>query len=96
MSSPAHPVEPSFGSRMGPYELIARLAQGGMAELYLARSTGAGGFEKVVVLKRILPVYESDPDFVRMFWQKHDLQPRWTIRTWSTCETSVPTANDRF
>jgi len=52
---------------MGPYELIARLAQGGMAELYLARSTGAGGFEKVVVLKRILPVYESDPDFVRMF-----------------------------
>jgi serine/threonine protein kinase len=38
-----------------------------MAELYLARVRGAAGFEKVVVLKRILPGIAEDPDFVQMF-----------------------------
>ena len=38
-----------------------------MAELFLARSTGVEGFEKLVVVKRILPLYSSDPTFVKMF-----------------------------
>jgi len=55
------------GTRLGRYELLRRFAAGGMAELYLARVAGSGGFEKICVVKRILPQYASDPDFVRMF-----------------------------
>ena len=55
------------GTRFGRYELIRRLAIGGMAELYLARATGIEGFEKIVVLKRILPQHAENEDFVRMF-----------------------------
>ncbi|MCL4223778.1 MAG: serine/threonine protein kinase [Myxococcales bacterium] len=55
------------GTRLGRYELIRRLATGGMAELYLARAGGISGFEKLVALKRILPQYAQHEDFVRMF-----------------------------
>jgi serine/threonine protein kinase len=58
------------GTRLGRYELIRRFATGGMAELYLARTggvSGLGGFEKIVALKRILPQYAQNEDFVRMF-----------------------------
>jgi serine/threonine protein kinase len=53
--------------RFGKYEIIRRLATGGMAEIYLARATGIEGFEKQVVLKRILPQYADDEEFVSMF-----------------------------
>jgi serine/threonine protein kinase len=52
---------------VGRYELIKRLARGGMAELFIAKATGIEGFEKVVALKRILPHLVDDEDFVRMF-----------------------------
>jgi serine/threonine protein kinase len=55
------------GARLGKYELLKTLAVGGMAELYLARSRGDGGFEKIVVLKRILPSLALNEDFVKMF-----------------------------
>ncbi len=55
------------GSRLDRYELICRLAVGGMAEIYLARATGIEGFEKLVVLKRILPQFAHNPGFVSMF-----------------------------
>ncbi len=51
----------------GKYEILKRLAVGGMAEIYLARSVGIEGFEKYVVLKRILPEYAGRPEFVAMF-----------------------------
>src|SRR5450432_192587 len=55
--------------RIGRYEPIRRLAVGGMAEIYLARLPGVGieGFEKLVVLKRILPQHALDPELLRMF-----------------------------
>ena len=53
--------------RLGPYELLRRLATGGMAEVYLARRAGPHGFQKLVAVKRILPQYTRDPDFVAMF-----------------------------
>src|SRR6187551_1601245 len=55
------------GAVVGKYEIMRRLAVGGMAEIYLARVTGAAGFEKLVVLKRILPSVAEDPSFVHMF-----------------------------
>jgi eukaryotic-like serine/threonine-protein kinase len=53
--------------RLGPYELLRRLATGGMAEVYLARRAGPHGFQKLVAVKRILPQYARDADFVAMF-----------------------------
>ena len=55
------------GNKLGKYELIRQLAVGGMAELYLGRTVGIEGFEKLVVLKRILPQYASNASFVNMF-----------------------------
>jgi serine/threonine-protein kinase len=55
------------GTTLGKYEIIRRIATGGMAEIYLARSRGTAGFEKLVVLKRIMPSLVEDPAFVQMF-----------------------------
>jgi serine/threonine protein kinase len=49
------------------YEILARLASGGMAELFLARAIAAGGIERHVVLKKVLPSLSADPQFVSMF-----------------------------
>ena len=54
-------------ARVGRYELLVELARGGMAELYVARLTGVGGFQKLVVIKRILPHLAVDNAFVEMF-----------------------------
>jgi serine/threonine protein kinase len=51
----------------GKYELVSRLAAGGMAEIFLARTKSIQGFEKYLVIKRILSHRTSDPEFVRMF-----------------------------
>lgn len=60
------PGEPS-GTRLGKYQLLRRIATGGMAEIFLARAQAMHGFEKQVVLKRILPQHASSEDFIRMF-----------------------------
>ena len=52
--------------KLGPYELVERLAVGGMAEIYIARSRGVQGFEKDYVLKLIHPKYVGDSEFIRM------------------------------
>src|SRR3954451_6063698 len=48
------------------YRVLKKIAQGGMAEIFLAVQVGAEGFQKSVVLKRILPSLAADPTFVRM------------------------------
>jgi serine/threonine protein kinase len=55
------------GDKLGKHDLIRQIAVGGMAELYLARTTGIEGFEKLVVLKRILPQLANNASFVNMF-----------------------------
>jgi eukaryotic-like serine/threonine-protein kinase len=52
---------------LGKYQLVKRLAVGGMAELYLANSSGPKGFKRRVVLKKILPQFADNPAFVEMF-----------------------------
>ncbi len=53
--------------QFGKYRVFAKLAVGGMAELFLARQPGIGGFQKTVVLKCILPHLAQDADFLQMF-----------------------------
>ncbi len=53
--------------KMGKYLLLERLATGGMAEVYRAKAQGAGGFEKQVAIKRILPTYSQNDEFRKMF-----------------------------
>jgi len=54
-------------THVGKYQLVSKLAQGGMAEVFLAKVAGPMGFEKTLVLKRILPHLAEDPQFVGMF-----------------------------
>lgn len=54
-------------STIGRYEVVERLAVGGMAELFVARARGAHGFERKVVIKKILPKLASNESFVGMF-----------------------------
>ncbi len=53
--------------QFGKYHLIAHLATGGMADIYLASHKSIGGFEKLLVIKRILPNLANDGRFVKMF-----------------------------
>jgi serine/threonine-protein kinase len=53
--------------RVGRYEVLTHLATGGMAQIYLARQTGLGAFERHVVLKTILRERATDQRFVTMF-----------------------------
>jgi eukaryotic-like serine/threonine-protein kinase len=50
----------------GKFFLLQRLAMGGMAEIYRARVPGTGGFEKELVVKRILPARAQDHGFIKM------------------------------
>ena len=51
----------------GKYQLLERLAVGGMAELYRARFDAMAGVSKPVVIKKILPAFAGSEAFVRMF-----------------------------
>jgi serine/threonine protein kinase len=52
---------------VGRYQIVDRLAVGGMAELFKATLTGDHGFEKLVAIKKILPHLARDRSFVEMF-----------------------------
>ncbi len=53
--------------QFGKYLLLEKIAAGGMAEVYLAKSTGATGLNKFFAIKRILPQFSSNEEFVAMF-----------------------------
>ncbi len=53
--------------RVGRYELLAPLASGGMATVYLAQRVGPGGFSRVFAAKRLHEHLSEDPEFVTMF-----------------------------
>ncbi len=51
---------------MTRYELLDRIGVGGMAEIFRGKAVAAGGFEKPVAIKRILPHLSQDPRFVEL------------------------------
>ena len=60
----------------GKYFLVRKLAEGGMAEIFLAKQVGVEGFEKNVVIKRMLQHLSSVTDFVNMFLDEARLATR--------------------
>ena len=65
-----------MGTRFGAYELAFELGSGGMATVYLARSSGTGGVGRTVALKRIHPHLAKQPEFVDMFLDEAGLVSR--------------------
>jgi TonB family protein len=73
---PAPPAEPKPAPKrtgaattgdFGRYQLLEKIASGGMAEVFKARMRGEEGFEKIVAIKRILPHMADNDDFITMF-----------------------------
>lgn len=60
-------METGARQRFGRYETLFRIAGGGMAEVFVARALGEGGFQKIVALKRMRPELAEDARFVTMF-----------------------------
>ena len=53
--------------RLGAYELVRSIAQGGMADIYLAKKDGIGQFEREVAIKVLNPLRASEPESRAMF-----------------------------
>jgi serine/threonine protein kinase len=62
--APPQPPEPAPIDR---YVVLEYLAEGGMGAIYLGKRMGAGGFEKQVVLKQLLPEFTRQPEFIELF-----------------------------
>lgn len=52
------------------YQILGRIATGGMAEIYLARTATRNAGWQEVVLKRLNPELQNDVEFVQMFWDE--------------------------
>jgi eukaryotic-like serine/threonine-protein kinase len=71
------PSFPALGSAIGSrYELLEKLASGGMATVYLGRARGARGFSRLVAIKRAHPHLIRDDAFARMLMREAKLAAR--------------------
>ncbi|HSA58198.1 MAG TPA: serine/threonine-protein kinase [bacterium] len=66
MSPETASAEDSPSGSFGQYQLLEKIAQGGMAEIFRGRALDAQGLERPVVIKRILPHIAASPEFVEM------------------------------
>jgi serine/threonine-protein kinase len=64
------------GSILGRYQLVLRVAAGGMGEVWAARLYGSRGFQKLVAVKTLLPELSQDPNFEQMFLDEASLAAR--------------------
>jgi serine/threonine-protein kinase len=71
---PAGPLSP--GHRLGRYEILAKLASGGMAVVYVASAQGAAGFERLVALKVLHANLAYEDEFIHMFLDEARLAAR--------------------
>ena len=62
--------------QFGKYTLYERIGRGGMADVFKGRIQGPGGFERVFVVKRILPNLSDDPAFIKMFVEEAKMSAR--------------------
>jgi len=62
--------------RLGRYQLLKRIAVGGMAEIFIAKETGLAGFQRTAVVKRILPQLSLNDEFVQLFLDEARLAAR--------------------
>lgn len=60
----------------GRYQLLDRIAVGGMAELFLASAQGEAGFSRLCAIKRVLPHLTGEPSFIQMFLNEARLAAR--------------------
>ena len=61
MTESQQPIE------FGEYSLLEKIATGGMAEVWRARAYGMAGFEKILVIKKVLPKLAQDDEFIQLF-----------------------------
>src|SRR5512143_55930 len=69
-------VEDHAAWNVGRYTVHGELASGGMATVHIGRMGGAGGFAKLVAIKRMHPQFAKDPDFLAMFLDEARLVTR--------------------
>jgi serine/threonine-protein kinase len=62
--------------KIGRYELVTLLGEGGMARAYLAISRGPIGFDKLVVVKQVRPEFAHDREFLTMFFDEARIASR--------------------
>lgn len=60
-------MNPNSEIRFGKYSVVQKIGAGGMAEVFKCRLSGIGGFDKVLVVKRIKPELLGEPEFIKMF-----------------------------
>lgn len=70
------PAQPNIPIMFGKYQLVERLGRGGMAEVWRAKIIGPAGFQRTLVVKRILPHLVEDEHFVKMFVSEARLSAR--------------------
>lgn len=54
-------------SEQARYILAKKIARGGMAEIYLGKQVGEDGFQRLCAIKRILPHFSQEAEFIQMF-----------------------------
>jgi hypothetical protein len=67
------PTPGSSGAAIGRYALVEQIGQGGMADIYAAVTSGEGSFRRPVVIKRLRPELNADPNAVSQFCDEANL-----------------------
>jgi serine/threonine protein kinase len=76
VSAPGLDPAETFPRRYDRFELLEKIGEGGMAEVFKARLPGVAGFEKILVIKRILPHLARNERFVKMFVNEAQIAAR--------------------
>src|SRR5262245_52236717 len=73
--APLSPARPAY-EVVGRYAIFDEIASGGMAAVHLGKLVGAGGFSRVVAIKRLHPQFAKDAEFSAMFMDEARLAAR--------------------